>query len=140
MSSIPVCQWLKAKHTTIYKSLSNILWHPTNPRTWRLLCSTNRPTSGAAGERVRKTTTQRSSWERCDFSEFLNNKKIDHYFYTLDSLLFIIQFLIFYISTRWGTTNFDLKKKLQAVFCGILFFDNMRVFWAKNKITVEEFS
>lgn len=39
--------------------------------TWRLLCSTKRPISGEAGDRVRKITTHKSSWERCDFSEFL---------------------------------------------------------------------
>lgn len=33
-SSIPVCQWLKARHTSRYRSRSSILWQPTNPRTW----------------------------------------------------------------------------------------------------------
>lgn len=87
-SSMPVCQWLKAKQTSKYKSRSSILWQPTNPRTYlhlsllverfaksiltltcRLLCSTNRPTSGLANDLVRNMTTHKSSCDRWDFSE-----------------------------------------------------------------------
>uniref|UniRef100_A0A182QCN2 Uncharacterized protein n=1 Tax=Anopheles farauti TaxID=69004 RepID=A0A182QCN2_9DIPT len=35
-SSIPVCQWLKARQTSMYRSVSSILWQPTNPRTCRV--------------------------------------------------------------------------------------------------------
>lgn len=55
------------------EGLPSVLWMGSVcvffSRTCRLLCSTSRPTSGWAGDRVRNITTHRSSCERCDFSE-----------------------------------------------------------------------